>query len=273
MNSRGPGHELVKGMDLQDSILGTSVLFFYPSLITLIAILSAAAGVWLTSFHGAFPPPGAVRRRSAAGSRAVLGSAGNGRILQLAGARFCGSPADSSCWRRSTGLSTRCARPVPLPIEHDHCATRLHGFATAAAGCGGAAQRAGRMERGSEPGRRIQPGPHRRHRGAQDSRRTGPGSHRAGIARLASFRFSLVRAGADGDRGGRGSRIGARSAPRARKDCTRCWRSPAAASSTWEDTPCTANCAAAGRRRWCRRSPESPDRASCGCSCARDRCE
>ncbi len=28
------------------------MLLFYPSLITLIAVLSAAAGVWLTSFHG-----------------------------------------------------------------------------------------------------------------------------------------------------------------------------------------------------------------------------
>src|ERR1700732_2368687 len=39
-------------MDLQDSILGTTVLFFYPSIITLLALLSAAAGVWLTSFTG-----------------------------------------------------------------------------------------------------------------------------------------------------------------------------------------------------------------------------
>src|SRR5689334_153577 len=48
--STGPEARVRVGLDRQDSILGTSVLFVYPALITLIAILSAAAGVWLTSF-------------------------------------------------------------------------------------------------------------------------------------------------------------------------------------------------------------------------------
>ena len=105
------------------------MLFFYPSLITLIAILSAAAGVWLTSFHG-------LARR--------LVPFGGGVLLGVALFWVLPEMADYFSWQVAI-LWLACGFLVLAAIDrfvypvcpacshshqHDHCATRLHGFAT-----------------------------------------------------------------------------------------------------------------------------------------------
>jgi zinc and cadmium transporter len=105
------------------------VLFFYPSLITLIAVLSAAAGVWLTSFHGLS------RRLVPFGGGVLLGVAlfwvlpemadfftWQGAILWLAGGFLMLAAIDRFVYPVCPACSPS--------HEHDHCATRLHGFAT-----------------------------------------------------------------------------------------------------------------------------------------------
>ena len=105
------------------------MLFFYPSLITIIAILSAAAGVWLTSFHG-------LARR--------LVPFGGGVLLGVALFWVLPEMADYFSWQVAI-LWLACGFLVLAAIDrfvypvcpacshshqHDHCATRLHGFAT-----------------------------------------------------------------------------------------------------------------------------------------------
>ena len=104
------------------------MLLFYPSLITLIAVLSAAAGVWLTSFHGLS------RRLVPFGGGVLLGVAlfwvlpemaefftWQVAILWLAGGFLLLAAID------------RFVYPVCPACSHSHqheqCATRLHGFA------------------------------------------------------------------------------------------------------------------------------------------------
>lgn len=104
------------------------MLFFYPSLITLIAVLSAAAGVWLTSFQG-------LSRR--------LVPFGGGVLLGVALFWVLPEMADFFTWQVAilwlgggflllAGID-RFVHPVCPACspshEHDHCATRLHGFA------------------------------------------------------------------------------------------------------------------------------------------------
>jgi zinc transporter ZupT len=104
------------------------VLFFYPSLITLIAVLSAAAGVWLTSFQG-------LSRR--------LVPFGGGVLLGVALFWVLPEMAQFFTWQRAIlwlaggflllAAIDRFIYPVCPACshshEHDHCATRLHGFA------------------------------------------------------------------------------------------------------------------------------------------------
>jgi zinc transporter ZupT len=105
------------------------VLFFYPSLITLIAVLSAAAGVWLTSFTGLS------RRLVPFGGGVLLGVAlfwvlpemaqffsWQGAILWLAGGFLLLAALDRFVYPVCPSCSPS--------HQHDHCATRLHGFAT-----------------------------------------------------------------------------------------------------------------------------------------------
>jgi len=104
------------------------VLFFYPSLITLVAVLSAAAGVWLTSFHGLS------RRLVPFGGGVLLGVAlfwvlpemadfftWQGAILWLASGFLVLAAIDRFVYP----VCPACSHSH----EHDHCATRLHGFA------------------------------------------------------------------------------------------------------------------------------------------------
>src|SRR5579859_6698807 len=133
-------------MDLQDSILGTSVVFFYPSIITLVAVLSAAAGVWLTSFATLS------RRLVPFGGGVLLGvalfcPAGNGAIFQLAG---CDSVARGRV-SFARGRRPVCLSGVPGLFPLAPARSLRHPAAWVrhpAAGCRGAAQRLGRMERG-----------------------------------------------------------------------------------------------------------------------------
>jgi zinc transporter ZupT len=104
------------------------VLLFYPSLITLIAVLSAAAGVWLTSFHG-------LSRR--------LVPFGGGVLLGVALFWVLPEMAEFFTWQvailwLACGLLLlaaidRFVYPVCPACSHSHqheqCATRLHGFA------------------------------------------------------------------------------------------------------------------------------------------------
>lgn len=104
------------------------MLLFYPSLITLIAVLSAAAGVWLTSFHG-------LSRR--------LVPFGGGVLLGVALFWVLPEMAEFFTWQvailwLACGLLLlaaidRFVYPVCPACSHSHqheqCATRLHGFA------------------------------------------------------------------------------------------------------------------------------------------------
>ena len=105
------------------------MLFFYPSLITLIAILSAAAGVWLTSFHGLS------RRLVPFGGGVLLGVALFWVLPEMA--EFF-SWQGAILWLASGFLVLAAIDRFVYPVcpacshshQHDHCATRLHGFAT-----------------------------------------------------------------------------------------------------------------------------------------------
>jgi len=104
------------------------VLLFYPSLITLIAVLSAAAGVWLTSFHG-------LSRR--------LVPFGGGLLLGVALFWVLPEMAEFFTWQVAIlwlaggflllAAIDRFVYPVCPACSHSHqheqCATRLHGFA------------------------------------------------------------------------------------------------------------------------------------------------
>ncbi len=175
------------------------VLFFYPSLITLIAVLSAAAGVWLTSYHGLS------RRLVPFGGGVLLGVAlfwvlpemaefftWQGAILWLAGGFLLLAAVDRFVYPVCPACSPS--------HEHDHCATRLHGFATpllAAAALhsaldgwsAAASQTAGfsmALHRGGSRCTRF----------PRDLRWASLG---ACFARHAGFRFGMVRASPDGD--------------------------------------------------------------------------
>jgi zinc and cadmium transporter len=104
------------------------VLLFYPILITLVAILSAAAGVWLTSFTGLS------RRLVPFGGGVLLGVAlfwvlpemadfftWQGAVLWLAGGFLFLAAVDRFVYPVCPACSPS--------HQHDHCATRLHGFA------------------------------------------------------------------------------------------------------------------------------------------------
>jgi zinc and cadmium transporter len=104
------------------------VLLFYPSLITLIAVLSAAAGVWLTSFHGLS------RRLVPFGGGVLLGVAlfwvlpemaefftWQVAILWLAGGFLLLAAIDHFVYP----VCPACSHSH----QHEQCATRLHGFA------------------------------------------------------------------------------------------------------------------------------------------------
>jgi zinc and cadmium transporter len=105
------------------------VVLFYPSIITLIAVLSATAGVWLTSFTGLS------RRLVPFGGGVLLGVAlfwvlpemthffsWQGAILWLAGGFLLLAAIDRFVYP----VCPACSHSH----EHQHCATRLHGFAT-----------------------------------------------------------------------------------------------------------------------------------------------
>ena len=124
------------------------MLFFYPSLITLIAVLSAAAGVWLTSFHGLS------RRLVPFGGGVLLGVAlfwvlpemadfftWQGAILWLAGGFLLLAAIDRFVYP----VCPACSHSH----QHDHCATRLHGFALPLLAAAALHSAPGRMERGS----------------------------------------------------------------------------------------------------------------------------
>jgi len=121
--------DCVLKMDQHNSILGTTVFPLPPVLITAIAILSAAAGVWLTSF------PTLSRRLVPFGGGVLLGVAlfwvlpemaeffsWQGAILWIGGGFALLAVID------------RFVYPVCPSCSHSHhheeCATRLHGFAT-----------------------------------------------------------------------------------------------------------------------------------------------
>ena len=104
------------------------MLLFYPSLITLIAVLSAAAGVWLTSFHGLS------RRLVPFGGGVLLGVAlfwvlpemaefftWQVAILWLAGGFLLLAAIDHFVYP----VCPACSHSH----QHEQCATRLHGFA------------------------------------------------------------------------------------------------------------------------------------------------
>ena len=105
------------------------MLFFYPSLITLIAVLSAAAGVWLTSFHGLS------RRLVPFGGGVLLGVALFWVLPEMA--QFF-SWQVAILWLASGFLLLAAIDKFVYPVcpacshshQHDQCATRLHGFAT-----------------------------------------------------------------------------------------------------------------------------------------------
>lgn len=104
------------------------MLLFYPSLITLIAVLSAAAGVWLTSFQG-------LSRR--------LVPFGGGVLLGVALFWVLPEMAEFFTWQVAIlwlacgflllAAIDRFVYPVCPACSHSHhheqCATRLHGFA------------------------------------------------------------------------------------------------------------------------------------------------
>jgi zinc and cadmium transporter len=107
------------------------VLLFYPSLITIIAVLSAAVGVWLTSFTGLS------RRLVPFGGGVLLGVALFWVLPEMA--QFF-SWQGAILWLASGFLVLAAIDRYVYPVcpacspshehEHDHCATRLHGFAT-----------------------------------------------------------------------------------------------------------------------------------------------
>jgi zinc and cadmium transporter len=105
------------------------VLLLYPALITVIAILSAAAGVWLTSFH-VF-----ARRLVPFGGGVLLGVALFWVLPEMAD-YFSWQVA--SLWLACGFLVLAAIDRFVYPVcpacshshEHDVCATRLHGFAT-----------------------------------------------------------------------------------------------------------------------------------------------
>ena len=107
------------------------MVLLYPSLITFIAVLSAAAGVWLTSFATLS------RRLVPFGGGVLLGVAlfwvlpemaqffsWQGAILWLAGGFLLLAAIDRFVYPVCPACSPSHEH------EHDHCATRLHGFAT-----------------------------------------------------------------------------------------------------------------------------------------------
>ena len=101
---------------------------FYPSLITLIAVLSAAAGVWLTSFHGLS------RRLVPFGGGVLLGVALFWVLPEMAGF-FSWQVA--ILWLAGGFLLLAGVDRFVYPVcpacshshQHEECATRLHGFA------------------------------------------------------------------------------------------------------------------------------------------------
>jgi zinc and cadmium transporter len=104
------------------------VSLFYPSLITLIAVLSAAAGVWLTSFHGLS------RRLVPFGGGVLLGVALFWVLPEMAGF-FSWQVA--ILWLAGGFLLLAGVDRFVYPVcpacshshQHEECATRLHGFA------------------------------------------------------------------------------------------------------------------------------------------------
>lgn len=108
-------------------ILGVKV-FSSPILITFVAILSAAAGVWLTSIHS-------ISRRLVPFSGGVLMGVALVWVLpEMADALgWTVAIAWTAAGFAALGLIDRFVYPVCPACspehEHDHCTTRLHGFA------------------------------------------------------------------------------------------------------------------------------------------------
>ena len=105
------------------------MLFFYPSLITLIAILSAAAGVWLSTFKGLS------RRLVPFGGGVLLGVALFWVLPEMA--QFFDWQT-AVLWLASGFLFLAAIDRFVYPVcpacspshHHENCSTRLHGFAT-----------------------------------------------------------------------------------------------------------------------------------------------
>ncbi|MBZ5633115.1 MAG: hypothetical protein LAO55_08295 [Acidobacteriia bacterium] len=104
------------------------MLFFYPALITLIAMLSAAVGVWLTSYTGLS------RRLVPFGGGVLLGVALFWVLPEMA--QFF-SWQVAILWLAGGFLFLAAIDRFVYPVcpacshshQHDECATRLHGFA------------------------------------------------------------------------------------------------------------------------------------------------
>ena len=175
---------------------------FYPSLITLIAVLSAAAGVWLTSFHGLS------RRLVPFGGGVLLGVAlfwvlpemadyftWQGAILWLAGGFLLLAAIDRFVYPVCPACSPS--------HQHDHCATRLHGFALpllAAAALHSAWTDGARQPAKTPDSAWPSSEPSACTRFPKD----WPWESSHGRRSARGFRLGLVRAGADGDHRRRG---------------------------------------------------------------------